>query len=185
MSHSTTNNLKNSQVKTEVWKRYFTFNTDHKVIGIQYLVTTFIFFLIAGIMSMMIRGELITPASDLVDRSLYNGLFTLHGTVMIFLWIIPSLVGLANYLIPLMIGAKDMAFPKLNAIAFWLIPVGGTLLLSSFLLPSGTAQAGWWSYPPVSIQNPTGYPINGETIWLLSIIFLGVYFFRGDTSFYS
>ena len=183
MTHSSITNVDESQIKTKVWKRYFTFNTDHKVIGIQYLVTTFIFFLIAGIMSMILRGELITPASDLVDRSLYNGLFTLHGTVMIFLWIIPSLVGLANYLIPLMIGAKDMAFPKLNAIAFWMIPLGGILLLSSFLLPSGTAQAGWWSYPPVSIQNPTGYPINGETIWLLSIIFLGISSILGGVNF--
>ncbi|MEA5508741.1 cytochrome c oxidase subunit I [Crocosphaera sp. UHCC 0190] len=183
MTHSSATNLKESQIKQQAWKRYFTFNTDHKVIGIQYLVTTFIFFLIAGILSMILRGELITPPSDLVDRSLYNGLFTLHGTVMIFLWIIPSLVGLANYLIPLMIGAKDMAFPKLNAIAFWLIPIGGILLLSSFLLPSGSAQAGWWSYPPVSIQNPTGYPINGQTIWLLSIIVLGISSIMGGVNF--
>ena len=177
--------LSTSQTERDSWKRYFSFNTDHKVIGIQYLVTTFIFFLIAGIMSMIVRAELITPVSDLVDRSLYNGLFTLHGTVMIFLWIIPSLVGLANYLIPLMIGAKDMAFPKLNAIAFWIIPIAGTLLISSFLLPSGTAQAGWWSYPPVSIQNPSGYPVNGETIWLLSIILLGVSSIMGGVNFVS
>lgn len=126
-----TTNSDISYLRTEKnsWKRYFSFNTDHKVIGIQYLATTFIFFLIAGIMAMIIRGELITPVSDLVDRTLYNGLYTLHGTVMIFLWIIPSQVGLANYLIPLMIGAKDMAFPRLNAIAFWIIPVGGTLCL--------------------------------------------------------
>ncbi|MBE9169576.1 cytochrome c oxidase subunit I [Pleurocapsales cyanobacterium LEGE 06147] len=176
--------VSNSEVRQELnWKRYFSFNTDHKVIGIQYLVTTFIFFLIGGVLSMIVRGELITPKSDLVDRTLYNGLFTLHGTVMIFLWIIPSQVGLANYLIPLMIGAKDMAFPKLNAIAFWIIPFGGIFLLSSFLLPSGTAQAGWWSYPPVSIQNPSGYPINGETIWLLSIILLGISSIMGGVNF--
>jgi cytochrome c oxidase subunit 1 len=165
------------------WKTYFSFNTDHKVIGIQYLITTFIFFLIAGLFSMIIRGELITPQSDLVDRPLYNGLFTMHGTMMIFLWIIPSLVGLANYLVPLMIGARDMAFPKLNAMAFWIIPPAGLLLLLSFLLPSGTAQAGWWSYPPLSIQNPSGHLINGEFVWILSIFLLGISSIMGGVNF--
>lgn len=165
------------------WKTYFSFSTDHKVIGIQYLITTFIFFLIAGLFSMIIRGELITPQSDLVDRPLYNGLFTMHGTMMIFLWIIPSLVGLANYLVPLMIGARDMAFPKLNAMAFWIIPPAGLLLLLSFLLPSGTAQAGWWSYPPLSIQNPSGHLVNGEFVWILSIFLLGISSIMGGVNF--
>ena len=155
------------------WKRYFGFSTDHKVIGVQYLVTSFIFFLISGLLAMIVRAELLTPASDLVDRPLYNALFTMHGTVMIFLWIIPSIVGLSNYLVPLMIGAKDMAFPKLNAIAFWIVPPAGILLMSSFFLPSGAAQAGWWSYPPLSIQNPSGNLLNGELFWVLSIFSLG------------
>ena len=165
------------------WRRYFGFSTDHKVIGIQYLVTTFIFFLIAGLFSMIIRGELLTAKSDLVDRPLYNGLFTLHGTMMIFLWIIPAQVGLANYMVPLMIGARDMAFPVLNDIAFWIIPFGGLLLLSSFLLPSGTAQAGWWSYPPVSIQNPSGHTLNGELFWILGVALLGVSSIMGAINF--
>ena len=165
------------------WRRYFSFCTDHKVIGIQYLVTTFIFFLIGGLLAMLIRAELITPQLNLVSRPLYNGLFTIHGTVMIFLWIIPSQVGLANYLVPLMIGARDMAFPKLNAIAFWIIPPAGILLLSSFLLPSGTAQAGWWSYPPLSLQNPSGHLLNGELFWILSIILLGISSIMGGVNF--
>ncbi len=165
------------------WRRYFGFSTDHKVIGIQYLVTTFIFFLIAGLFSMIMRGELLTAKSDLVDRPLYNGLFTLHGTMMIFLWIIPAQVGLANYLVPLMIGARDMAFPVLNDIAFWIIPFGGLLLLSSFLLPSGTAQAGWWSYPPVSLQNPSGHTLNGELFWILGVALLGVSSIMGAINF--
>ena len=164
------------------WRIYFSFNTNHKVIGIQYLVTSFIFYLFGGLLGMVIRGELITPQSDLVDRSLFNGLFTMHGTVMIFLWTFPSLVGLANYLVPLMIGARDMAFPLLNAIAFWLVPVTGILMLSSFLLPSGTAQAGWWSYPPVSLQNPTGHLINGEFIWLLAVMVSGISSIMGSVN---
>ncbi|WP_246275510.1 cbb3-type cytochrome c oxidase subunit I, partial [Brasilonema bromeliae] len=94
------------------WKRYFSFSTDHKVIGIQYIVTAFIFFLVGGIFAMVIRGELITPESDLVDRTVYNAMFTMHGTVMLFGWTFPVLVGFANYLVPLMIGARDMAFPR-------------------------------------------------------------------------
>lgn len=165
------------------WRHYLSFSTDHKVIGIQYLLTTFFFFLVAGLLAMLIRAELLTPQSDLVDRSVYNGLMTIHGTMMIFLWIIPCLAGLANYLIPLMIGARDMAFPVLNAIAFWIIPPSGLLLLSSFFLPSGTAQAGWWSYPPVSLQNPSGHLINGEFIWIASAVLIGVSSIMGGVNF--
>jgi cytochrome c oxidase subunit I len=165
------------------WRRYFSFSTDHKVIGIQYLVTSFIFFLVGGFFAMVIRAELVTPAANLIDRELYNSMYTMHGTVMIFLWIFPSLVGLANYLVPLMIGAQDMAFPRLNAIAFWLVPVFGILLMASFLLPDGTAQAGWWSYPPVSIQNPSGKLINGQFIWLLSVAISGVSSIMGAVNF--
>lgn len=173
----------NSQSPQTGWRRYFSFSTDHKVIGIQYLTTTFIFFLIGGLLAMLIRAELLTPELDLVGRPLYNGLFTLHGTMMIFLWIIPCLVGLANYLVPLMIGARDMAFPVLNAIAFWIVPPTGILLLASFFLPSGTAQAGWWSYPPVSLQNPSGHLLNGQFIWLLSIALLGISSIMGGVNF--
>jgi cytochrome c oxidase subunit I len=165
------------------WKRYFSFSHDHKVIGIQYLVTSFIFFLVGGIFAMVIRGELITPDSDLVDRTVYNGMFTMHGTVMLFLWTFPSLVGLANYLVPLMIGARDMAFPRLNAAAFWMIPVVGILMMASFFVPGGPAQAGWWSYPPVSLQNPTGNLINGQVIWLLAVAISGVSSIMGAVNF--
>ncbi|GFE71418.1 cytochrome c oxidase subunit I [Chroococcus sp. FPU101] len=165
------------------WKRYFSFSTDHKVIGVQYLVTAFFFFLIGGLLAMIVRAELLTPQLNLVDRSLYNGLFTMHGTIMIFLWIFPANAGLANYLVPLMIGAQDVAFPRLNAIAFWLIPVVGILLLFSFFLPSGTAQAGWWSYPPVSVQNPSGQFVNGEFVWLLAVAISGVSSIMGGVNF--
>jgi cytochrome c oxidase subunit I len=165
------------------WKRFFTFSTDHKVIGIQYIVTAFFFFLLAGLFAMVMRGELITPDADLVDRTVYNALFTLHGSMMIFFWTFPVLVGLGNYLVPIMIGARDMAFPRLNAVSFWLIPVAGFLMLASFLLPSGPAQSGWWSYPPVSLQNPTGSWLNGQMLWILSVAISGVSSIMGGVNF--
>lgn len=156
------------------WRRFFSFSTDHKVIGIQYIVTAFVFFLVGGFFAMIIRGELITPDADLVDRTVYNAMFTMHGTVMLFLWTFPVLAGLANYLVPLMIGARDMAFPRLNAVAFWMVPVFGVILMASFLAPGGPAQAGWWSYPPVSTQNPAGVLLNGQFLWLLAVALSGI-----------
>ncbi|MBW4628725.1 MAG: cytochrome c oxidase subunit I [Brasilonema octagenarum HA4186-MV1] len=177
-----TNHIPQHEPTTD-WKRYFSFSTDHKVIGIQYIVTAFILFLVGGIFAMIIRGELITPESDLVDRNVYNALFTMHGTVMLFGWTFPILTGFANYLVPLMIGARDMAFPRLNAVAFWMIPVAAILLMASFFIPGGPAQAGWWSYPPVSLQNPTGNLINGEVIWLLAVAISGVSSIMGAINF--
>jgi len=159
------------------WQDYFTFNTDHKVIGIQYLVTSFIFYLIGGLMADIMRTELATPASDLVPPELYNSLMTLHGTIMIFMWIIPAGAGLANYLIPLLIGARDMAFPKLNALAFWMIPVGGVMLVGSLLIQA--PQAGWTSYPPLSIVSGK----VGEGIWIFSLLILGTSSILGALNF--
>jgi cytochrome c oxidase subunit I len=150
------------------WRDYFGFSTDHKVIGIQYLVTSFVFYLIGGVLAELVRTELATPAVDFVSRETYNALFTIHATIMIFLWIIPTLTGgFGNFLVPLMIGARDMAFPKLNAIAFWIIPPAGVLLLCSFFV--GPASAGWTSYPPLSLT------VNkaGEAIWIAGVILLG------------
>ncbi len=167
----------------EDWRRFFGFSVDHKVIGIQYLVTSFFFFLIGGVFAMIIRGELITPEADLLDRTVYNAMFTMHGTIMLFLWTFPSLLGLSNYLVPLMIGARDMAFPRLNAVAFWMVPVFGTILMASFLIPGGPAQSGWWAYPPVSLQNPTGNLINGQVLWLLAVAISGVSSIMGAVNF--
>jgi len=167
----------------QTWKTYFSFSTDHKVIGIQYLVTSFVFFLVGGIFAMILRGELITPEADLIDRTVYNGMFTMHGTVMLFLWTFPSLVGLANYIVPIMIGARDMAFPRLNAAAFWMVPVVGILMIASFFVPGGPAQSGWWAYPPVSTQNPTGNLITGQVLWLLAVAISGVSSIMGAVNF--
>ena len=165
------------------WGRYFGFCTDAKVIGIQYIVTAFFFFLIGGLLAMVIRGELITPQSDLVDRAVYNGIYTMHGTIMLFLFIFPVLNGLNNLLIPTMIGAPDMAFPRLNAVAFWLVPIFGFLLMASFFVPGGPAYSGWWSYPPVSIQNPVGNLINGQGMWITAVALSGVSSIMGAINF--
>lgn len=167
----------------QTWRTYFSFSTDHKVIGIQYLVTSFMFFLVGGIFAMILRGELITPEADLIDRTVYNGMFTMHGTIMLFLWTFPSLVGLANYIVPIMIGARDMAFPRLNAVAFWMVPVVGILMMASFFVPGGPAQSGWWAYPPVSTQNPTGNLITGQVLWLLAVAISGVSSIMGAVNF--
>jgi cytochrome c oxidase subunit 1 len=167
----------------ENWRRFFSFSTDHKVIGIQYIVTSFFFFLVGGVLAMIIRGELLTPEADLVDRAVYNAMFTMHGTIMLFLWTFPVLLGLSNYLVPLMIGARDMAFPRLNAVAFWMVPLFGIILMASFFIPGGPSQSGWWAYPPVSLQNPTKNLINGQFLWLLAVAISGVASIMGAVNF--
>jgi cytochrome c oxidase subunit 1 len=136
------------------WKDYFRVNTDHKVIGIQYLVTTIVFFVIGGMMAMFIRAELAEPGMQYVNTQAYNGLFSMHAALMIFLFIIPAFAGLGNYVIPLMIGAPDMAFPRLNALSFWLLPIAGLIMLSSLFL--GAFAAGWTNYVPLAVEQPNG-----------------------------
>lgn len=160
------------------WYDFFGFSTDHKVIGIQYLVTSFIFYCIGGVMADLVRTELRTPDVDFVTPEVYNSLFTLHATIMIFLWIVPAGAGFANYLIPLMIGARDMAFPRLNAVAFWMIPPAGLLLIVS-LVVGDAPDAGWTSYPPLSLV--TGQV--GEAIWIMSVLLLGTSSILGGINF--
>jgi cytochrome c oxidase subunit I len=162
------------------WQDYFTFNTDHKVIGIQYMVMSFFFYLVGGLLAEGIRTELATPDPDLVDPAFYNSMFTMHATIMIFLWIVPAGTGaFANFLIPLMIGARDMAFPRLNAVAFWMLPPAGVLLIASFFLDTGAAQAGWTSYPPLSLISSK----YGEAIWILSLLVSGTSSILGGINF--
>jgi cytochrome c oxidase subunit 1 len=151
------------------WLRYFSFSLDHKVIGIQYIVTSFLFYLIGGALAGVIRTELVSPMSDFVSRETYNEVLTLHGTIMIFLWIVPVVNGgFGNYLIPFYVGARDMAFPRLNAVAFWLIPPAGLLLIASHFI-TGSAQAGWTAYPPLSITTPA----SAQVVWIISVLLLG------------
>ena len=163
-------------MKDNNWRRYFSFSTDHKVIGIQYIVTAVFFLLIGGMLSMFIRAELFSPGMQIVRANYYNGMVTAHGTVMIFLWLIPGLVGLANFMLPLMIGARDMAFPRLNALSFWLTPPGGLLIVIGLLV--GPAQAGWTSYAPLSLQGPVG-----QTLWIIGLILIGSSSIMGAVNF--
>src|SRR5215212_9648688 len=138
------------------WKDYFRVNTDHKVIGIQYTVTALFFMLVGGALAEVIRAELAQPGQQVVDPNTYNGLFSVHASLMIFLVIIPIFAGLANYVLPLMIGAPDMAFPRLNALSFWMLPVAGLMMTSSFFAPGGSFAAGWTAYAPLSTTQPIG-----------------------------
>ena len=136
------------------WSDYFRVNTDHKVIGIQYVTTTIFFFLVGGLLAMLVRAELAQPGAQFVNGETYNGLFSVHASLMIFLFIIPAFAGIANFVIPLMIGAPDMAFPRLNALSFWMLPVAGVIMIASFLITP--FSAGWTGYPTLSTVGTDG-----------------------------
>jgi cytochrome c oxidase subunit I len=138
----------------ESWKDYFKANTDHKVIGIQYMVAVFFFFAVGGIFALLVRAELADSGQTIGDAETYNGLFSVHAALMIFLFVIPSFVGLSNYVLPIMIGAKDMAFPRLNALSLWLLIPGGVMLAISPAF--GAFSAGWTAYTPLATQGGTG-----------------------------
>jgi cytochrome c oxidase subunit 1 len=138
------------------WRDYFRVNTDHKVIGVQYVVTSFFFMLIGGLLAMVVRAELAAPGEQFVNSNVYNGLFSVHASLMIFLFIIPVFAGLANFVLPLMIGAPDMAFPRLNALSYWMLPLAGTMMIGSFLAPGGSFSTGWTAYAPLSTSVPVG-----------------------------
>ena len=148
------------------WRDYFRFNTDHKVIGLQYVTTTFIAFFVGGMFAEIFRAELAHPGQDFISTQQYNGFMSQHGTLMIFTFLVPMFAGLGNFVIPLMLGAPDMAFPRLNALSFWLLPLALLIFLSSFLV--GSFEAGWTGYPPFSTEGPMG-----ETLFELGIQIAG------------
>src|SRR3954464_13754255 len=158
--------------------------TDHKKIGMMYVINSFLFFLIGGLLSLGVRSELAQPGLQIFkDEHVYNEFFSIHATVMIFLFIIPMLAGLGNYIVPIQIGAPDMAFPRINALSFWMLPLGGILLLAGFLSPGGAAAAGWTSYPPLSEVGPLKSPGSGQDLWILSIILIGTSSIFGGINF--
>jgi cytochrome c oxidase subunit 1 len=157
--------------------------TDHKRIGILYLVNSFLFFFVGGVLALGVRVELAAPGLQLVtDDVIYNQLFTMHGTLMLFLFIIPILAGFGNYLVPLHLGAPDMAFPRINALSFWLLPLGGIVMLSGFLL-GGAAQAGWTSYAPLSEDRPLGSQGPGQDVWIAGLVLVGTASILGAINF--
>jgi cytochrome c oxidase subunit I len=142
--------------------------TDHKRIGLLYIGTTLVFFLAGGLMAELMRTELARPGLQLMTKSTYNQLFTIHGTTMVFLFVAPIGLGFANYFVPLQIGAPDMAFPRLNALSYWLFLAGGLTILLSFLSSSGAAQTGWTFYYPLS--GPQASPGPGPDMWIMGVL---------------
>jgi cytochrome c oxidase subunit 1 len=139
------------------WRDYFRVNTDHKVIGVQYVSLTVVFFIVGGLLALLLRAELARPGMQFFDNQTFNGLFSVHASLMIFLFVIPAFAGLANFVVPLMLGAPDMAFPRLNALSFWLLPIAGIMMVSSFLVPGGAFACGWTGYVPLcSTHQPLG-----------------------------
>jgi cytochrome c oxidase subunit I len=157
--------------------------TDHKRIGILYVINSFAFFFIAGLMALAVRAELAQPGLQLLtDEHLYNQLFTMHATLMIFLFIIPMLAGLGNFAVPLQIGAPDMAFPRINALSFWMLPLAGVLLLAGFVT-GGAAAAGWTSYPPLTEDRPLASTGSGQDLWIVGVVLIGTSSILGAINF--
>ncbi|HWW08924.1 MAG TPA: cytochrome c oxidase subunit I [Candidatus Acidoferrales bacterium] len=165
---------------------------DHKKIAMMYLVTTFFFFLVGGVMALLIRIQLAEPQNTFLTPEQYNQIFTMHGTTMIFLWIIPVWAGFGNYFVPLMIGARDMAFPRVNALSFWLIPLGGLIMYSGFLVPAvlngstvicpgGPGSAGWTGYVPLT--GPHYSCSMGQDLWIVGLHMLGISSMLGGINF--
>jgi cytochrome c oxidase subunit 1 len=164
------------------WYEWVT-TTDHKKIGMLYLANSFLFFFLAGLMALGVRSELAQPGLQIFhDEAVYNQLFTMHGSVMIFLFIIPILAGFGNYVVPLQIGAPDMAFPRINALSFWMLPLGGILLLLGFVT-GGAADAGWTSYSPLAQDRPLGSVGPGQDLWIMGLVLIGTSSILGAVNF--
>jgi cytochrome c oxidase subunit I len=160
------------------WLRWVT-TTDHKKIGVLYLVATFLFFVLGGVEALMMRLQLGAAQNTVMDGSTYNGLVSLHGTTMIFLFIVPVFAGFANYVVPLMIGARDVAFPRLNALSFWLLLFGGLAFYASlFFQPP---EAGWTSYTPLSDDAFSGG--GGIDAWIFLVHLTGLSSILGAINF--
>jgi cytochrome c oxidase subunit I len=162
------------------WTSWIT-TTDHKRIGILYIVTTFVFFCLGGVEALMMRLQLGAPNNTVVTPTVYNQLFTMHGSTMVFLFVVPMMAGLANYFVPLMIGARDMAFPRLNALSYWLLLAGGIVFYTSIFF--NPPEAGWTSYTPLSgaVYSPAG----GQDAWIYLIHLTGLSSILGAINFYA
>ncbi|GGM40423.1 cytochrome c oxidase subunit 1 [Micromonospora sonchi] len=146
--------------------------TDHKQIGLLYLTTSFGFFLVAGVEAMLIRAELARPGLQLLSPEQYNQMFTSHGVVMLLLFATPAALGFANYIVPIQIGAADVSFPRLNAMAYWLYLFGGLMVIGGFVTPQGTADFGWTAYTPLSTADHS--PGVGANMWVIGLVISGL-----------
>ncbi|MFC7328657.1 cytochrome c oxidase subunit I [Marinactinospora rubrisoli] len=147
-------------------------STDHKVIGYLYIITAFGFFLFAGVLAMLIRAELLYPGLQVLNNEQYNQMFTLHGTIMLLLFATPLFVGFANVIVPLQIGAPDVAFPRLNMFGYWLFLFGGLMVAGSFLTAGGAASFGWFAYAP--LNDAVRSPGAGGNLWVLGLMVSGL-----------
>ncbi|GAC1377913.1 MAG: hypothetical protein NVSMB33_00670 [Ktedonobacteraceae bacterium] len=162
--------------------------TDHKKIGLMYILSGFFFFLVGGLEAMLIRTQLAVPNGKVLSPEIYNQIFTMHGVTMIFLFVMPTLTGFGNYIVPLMIGARDMAFPRLNAFGYWIVLFAGLFLNASFLF-GAAPNGGWFNYAPLSeLTKNCGNavmctPGMNEDFWLLGILLLGISSIAGSVNF--
>jgi cytochrome c oxidase subunit 1 len=153
--------------------------TDHKKIGILYLANSFVMFFIGGILALVVRAELAQPGLQFIKEATYNQAFTIHASLMLFLFIIPILAGFGNYIVPLQIGAPDMAFPRINAMSFWMLPLAAILIMTGFLT-GGAAAAGWTSYAPLTEAKYSGV---GQDLWIVGVILIGTSSILGSINF--
>ncbi|WP_313678782.1 aa3-type cytochrome oxidase subunit I [Corynebacterium stationis] len=160
----------NGKPGSKAWMMLTT--TDHKQLGIMYIIMSFGFFFLGGLMALLIRAELFTPGLQLLSNEQYNQLFTMHGTVMLLLFSTPVVWGFANFVLPLQIGAPDVAFPRLNSFGFWITSVGGLVMLSGFLTPGGAADFGWTMYMPLADGVHT--PGVGADMWIIGVGATGI-----------
>ena len=145
--------------------------TDHKIIGYLYLVTSFGFFLLAGLMAIFMRAELARPGNQLITNEQFNQLFTMHGTIMLLLFATPLFVGFTNVIMPLQIGSPDVAFPRLNMFSYWLFLFGGLIVVGGFFTPEGAASFGWFAYAP--LNDAIRSPGIGSDMWIMGLVLSG------------
>ncbi|MFF0861621.1 cytochrome c oxidase subunit I [Nonomuraea sp. NPDC003560] len=156
-------------------------STDHKIIGHMYLITSFAFFLIGGVMALIMRAELAQPGLQITSNEQFNQLFTMHGTIMLLMFATPLFAGFANELMPLQIGAPDVAFPRLNMVSYWLYLFGSVIAVSGFLTPGGAASFGWFAYTPLS--NAIHSPGIGGDLWIMGLALSGLGTILGAVNF--
>jgi cytochrome c oxidase subunit 1 len=150
------------------WRRWL-YATNHKDIGTMYLVFSLSMFLIGGLMALIIRSELLTPGLQFIDPGFFNQMTTMHALIMVFGAVMPAFVGLANWMVPMMIGAPDMALPRMNNWSFWILPVAFSILLSTLIMPGGAPASGWTMYPPLVLQTGDAFPFLIFSVHLMGI----------------